>query len=383
MHPRAGRHARRGRAARHAGGGRGAPRRRRAACSCSTATPGAWLPPGFEVIPQRGGGPRRAPRRGVRRPRAARRSSSGWTRRRSPPALLRARARRARRRRRRPRPRRRRRLLGDRPARAATPRALVGVPMSVATHVRRAARAARPSSATCRVDALRDVDTSTTTMRRAAPTPCAHRRAPGARTCAPRVRRSTSWCRVSIGRALDLDRWAGRRDARVERGRSLDRAASGPVLDVGCGPARHVRALAAPRRPGPRRRPVARGRRAWPAPAARQAVWRRRSSTTLPARTGARRCCSTATSASAATPSRLLRRVRELLRPGGLRARRDRAARARADDVLEVARARDGALLLVGARRRRRALPALARAAGFATVDALVDARTAGSRMLR
>ena len=56
-------------------------RRRRAACSCSTASPDGWLPGGWEVVAQRGdglasGSPPRSPTS------AGRRSSSGWTRRR-------------------------------------------------------------------------------------------------------------------------------------------------------------------------------------------------------------------------------------------------------------------------------------------------------------
>jgi hypothetical protein len=104
------------------------------------------------------------------------------------------------------------------------------------------------------------------------------------------------------GRAqrLPVERWLAPASEADER--LLDRT-EGPVLDVGCGPGRHVHALV---RRGvlalgvdvsPSAVRIARARGASP--------WRAPSSTASRApASGARRSCSTATSASAATPPR-------------------------------------------------------------------------------
>ena len=171
--------------------------------------------------------------------------------------------------------------------------------------------------------------------------------------------------------------------------RVLD-ARRGPVLDVGCGPGRHVLALARRGVLGARHRHLAGRRRASRASAARPR-WRRRCSIAIPGAgtLGHARCCSTATSASAAARARCCGGSRALLRPpaGARRARRaGHARRGRTRVRLEMRRRRQR-LVRVGARGRRptralaprRAAPACQ---GHSRVArAVVDrTRAAGSR---
>lgn len=161
--------------------------------------------------------------------------------------------------------------------------------------------------------------------------------------------------------ALDLDRWAGP----VTPGEQevLDRA-RGPVLDVGCGPARHIRALAARGilglgvDPSYRAVEMARAR-------GTQAVWQASVFDDLPRDWGSALLLDGSVGIGG-DPIRLLRRVRELLRSEGCALVETEPPGVR-DNTLEVL-GPDGELLIwsrVGAS----GLPALARAAGFSTVD--------------
>ena len=211
--------------------------------------PARWLPAGFEVVAQRGGGL-------DERLAHAFEDVGG-------PALLigmdtpqvtpaaRPRTRRLGAGRRGPRPGARRRLLGARPARAE-PRALVGVPMSTAQTGR--AQRERLRAAGLRVGvlaALRDVDTiedarAVAARPRVGGSP---RRSRSGALIAARLyadalhglaARAGATMRAACC-ALPLARWLGPAGAVDER--VLERA-RGPVLDVGCGPGRHVHALA-------------------------------------------------------------------------------------------------------------------------------------------
>ena len=297
-------------------------RRATAGCSCSTATPTAGCAPGFELIAQRGDGlaERLAARvRGCRRAGAARRDGHAA-------ADARAAARRA-------------RGAHEPDVDAVLGPALdggywsIGLQAAVRERVRRrpderaddlrcaaraaqAARAARPRAAAAarrRHDRRRAGGRARRRRARGSPRrsrDAADRGVMPSRRCASTATGSTRRReRLDVppqrrhASPLALDALAGpsRRDRRVAPARRR----AGPVLDVGCGPGRHLHALAGAACSGSgstSRRSPSSSR----ATAARTRSSARSSTRSRAPARGGRRCCSTATSASAAHPVRLL-----------------------------------------------------------------------------
>ena len=172
----------------------------------------------------------------------------------------------------------------------------------------------------------------------------------------PASRCTAAWrlvrpCRAASGIDLAVDRWRADADRPSRR---LLAALPDPVLDVGCGPGRS----SAARRRGPHRprvRPQPRGRRRG-RPARRARCCAARCSTRCPASAGgAPCCCSTATSASAATPWPAAPHPASCCAPAGGR-RRGRPAGHPARPLTVRARVgrRGRALVPMGRRRRRR-----------------------------
>ena len=358
MHAGTGRRARARGAAGHASPPRPRARAPAAASSCSTASPGPWLPPGFEVIPQRGDG-------------LAERLAAAFEDVGEPaflvgmdtpqvtPELLDAGLRGGGRGRLGVRPRARRRLLGHRPAHAGRGASSPGVPMStdrtgavqrarmaeLGLDARRSSRRCATSTRSrtrCAVAAEAPRHALRRRARRIAPMAADRgdrvaidgraRRVDARRARAPADalygRLLASAASTSTGPArrrargsgsptgalepLPLDRWLAPADAADQ---AILADVEAPVLDLGCGPGRHLAALRAlgKRGLGVDLSPVA--------VRARARARRRRRSTArcgraCPAR-GGRSCCWTATSASAAKPVALLGGPASCSRRGG------------------------------------------------------------------
>ena len=312
---------------------RGAPPGR----SCSTARRAVAPPPASSVHAAARRRPRRAARRAPSPTSAGRRSSIGMDTPQVTPALLAERGSRAAA----PRPTP---CSAPRPTAATgrsacarpTPRVFAGVPMSTGRDAaRRSARGSRASGcATAELPPLRDVDDDRRRPRRRRARPARRfararaRRWPARGADRRRAHPSTrGYAARSPGARSSHVRLPGRacRRCRSTAGSARSTAADETVLDRarGAGPRRRLR-------PGPARaraRPPRRARRS--ASTSRRvavALARRRGAPAIEASvfgrvpgagTWGRRCCSTATSGSAATRPRCSRRLARPARPGG------------------------------------------------------------------
>ena len=373
--------------------------------------PGAWLPDGLRgrspsaATASTSGSPRAFADAGE--PRAARRHghAAGHARRCSTRAA--------------PRSQRRDAVLGaapdggywaHRPARRPTRACFAGVPMSADRHRRRASArgcvalglrtAALPAAARRRHDRRRPRRRRAGARRRASPRAARRARmtprgrAPDAAALTPSGSRTGARsprdpaapaCAVELGARLAAAARALARPRRPRR-RGLRRAPPGRCSTSAAAPAATSRALARPRR----RR--ARHRRSPPPPSALARDARRRACCTAPSSTPSRARAAGATAllldgniGIGGDPGALLRRVADLLTPGGAVLVRGRRARRRRRAPVRVrleARGRRLALVPLGAGRRRRASTRVARPAGLTTAAPL-DGRRALVRRAR